>query len=110
MNYTYNLKIVPFALQMGKLNPNTMDYFAQEQTACLWKILEFKSSSTVSYYLLNRVLYIGISYVVIKGMNFETRLPAFEFQLDYLWDLGTFASLVFSTLIYKMEKILIPPL
>ena len=84
MNYTYNLKIVPFALQMGKLNPNTMDYFAQEQRACLWKILEFKSSSTVSYYLLNRVLYIGISYVVIKGMNFETRLPAFEFQLEYL--------------------------
>lgn len=31
MNYTYNLKIVPFALQMGKLNPNTMDYFAQNR-------------------------------------------------------------------------------
>lgn len=89
MKYTYNLKIVPFALPTGKLNPSTMDYFTQEQTACLWKNLEFKSSSTVSYYLLNPVLYTGISYVVIKRMNFETRLPVFAFQ---------FASLTVSTL------------
>lgn len=84
MNYTYNLKIVPFALQMGKLNPIQWTILLQNRQLVCGKFTEFKSSSTVSYYLLNQVLYIDISYVVIKRMNFETRLPAFEFQFDYL--------------------------
>ena len=55
---------------MEKLSPSTMNYFAQEQTAWLWN-LEFKSSSTVPYYLLNHLLYIGMSHIVVRRMDLK---------------------------------------
>lgn len=38
-NYTHNFKIMPLVYsKIEKLSSSTMNYFAQEQTASLWKI------------------------------------------------------------------------